>query len=400
MDRQLLDAVKRGDVKSVNCLVALGADVNTGDNTLTLPLVLAADRRNIRMCLSLMNHGAFLDRTIADTSSPCIGHSPLSLAVCSGLTNAVSQLLMLGASVNVTPDWSVCAYNPRHVSPGSSLLHAAVATCDLAIINSLLRAGCAVNTQSADGDTPLHLVCRRRDSDLAERFIAATGEKLQVDAINCETQHTALWEAIERNDVPLAKCLLNAGADVNLKGGIFGMTAVHCAVVYKRELMLDLVLSATGCDVNVCDDYGWTPLHSAACRDAPLDGRSPLHFAASSGSGMCDVVTLLVEHGADVNSTSLEGQTPLVNAVEMGDFDTCRTLMFHGADLTYCQDGDSPLTCSIYRRHENISALLIAAGASVTLTHTRWVNMSRLLSNIYYILASKQLHLQNRAGIL
>ncbi len=112
MDRHLLDAVKRGDVKIVNCLVALGADVNIG-HKLTLPLVVAADRRNIRMCMSLMNHGAFIDRIIADTSSPCIGHSPLSLAVCSGLTNAVSQLLMLGASANVATDWSVCAYNPR-----------------------------------------------------------------------------------------------------------------------------------------------------------------------------------------------------------------------------------------------------------------------------------------------
>ena len=87
-----------------------------------------------------------------------------------------------------------------------------------------------------------------------------------MDAINRETEQTALLEAVARNEVPLAKCLLNAGADANIKG-LGGMTTVHCAVVYQHELMLDVLLSATGCDVNVCDDIGMTPLHAAACRD-------------------------------------------------------------------------------------------------------------------------------------
>lgn len=397
MDCRLLDAVKRGDVKMVNCLVALGADVNAACK-LTLPLVTAADKRNVRVCLALINHGAFLDRLVDDPSSPCFGHSPLSLAVCSGLTNAVSHLLMFGASVNVTIDWSVCTYNPLHVSPRGSLMHAAVARGDRAIIDSLVRAGCNVNTVSEEGSTPLHLACRRKDSDFVEHFIVTTRGKLNVNAINFECGRTPLVEAVVRNNTTLARCLLAAGSDVNLRTGD-GMTVLHWAVMYRRELMLsDVLLPVTGCDVNVRNDLGMTPLHLCAsdrdplfaellldagadCDARSLGGFSPLHFAASCSADRPYMITLLAGRGADVNSATAGGETPLMCAVEEGNADACRTLVSCGADLTGrlgCErsDKESALACSVYRRSEDISALLIAAGASVALTHSRWVSQS------------------------
>jgi len=390
MNCHLLDAVKRSDVKMVNCLVALGADVNAPCK-LTLPLVIAADGRNTRMCLALVNHGASLHEVVSNPSSPCFGHSPLSLAVCSGLTNAVSYLVMFGADINVEIDWSICVYNPLHVSPGSSLLHAAVARGDRVIIDSLLQAGCSLNKVSTKGDTPLLLACRRSDPDVAKHLLVATKackEKLNPDAMNTLTGQTSLLEAVARNDTSLARHLLDAGCDVNLHT-YGGMTALHYAVTLRRELMLSgVLLSVKGCDVNVRDDAGLTPLHVAAtyrdplfaellldaganCNRSSLDGQSPLHFAAKGGH--CCMIELLVGRGANVNNATLEGETPLVCAVERGNIDACRALLSYGTILTDCPGKDSALVCSIYRRSEDISALLVASGASTILSHSRWV---------------------------
>ncbi|KAK2145725.1 hypothetical protein NP493_3863g00004 [Ridgeia piscesae] len=360
MNCHLLDAVKRSDVKMVNCLVALGADVNAPCK-LTLPLVIAADGRNTRMCLALVNHGASLHEVVSNPSSPCFGHSPLSLAVCSGLTNAVSYLVMFGADINVEIDWSICVYNPLHVSPGSSLLHAAVARGDRVIIDSLLQAGCSLNKVSTKGDTPLLLACRRSDPDVAKHLLVATKackEKLNPDAMNTLTGQTSLLEAVARNDTSLARHLLDAGCDVNLHT-YGGMTALHYAVTLRRELMLSgVLLSVKGCDVNVRDDAGLTPLHVAATYRDPL-------FAE-----------LLLDAGANCNRSSLDGQSPLHFAAKGGHCCMIELLVGRGKD--------SALVCSIYRRSEDISALLVASGASTILSH------SSPVSPIHMMIVSEQ----------
>jgi len=63
-------------------------------------------------------------------------------------------------------------------------------------------------------------------------------------------------------------------------------------------------------------------------------GFGPLHFGCMAGSD--DVVTLLLEHGADANAVSLDGSTPLVWAARGNDvasqLDIIRDLLDAGAD--------------------------------------------------------------------
>lgn len=51
-------------------------------------------------------------------------------------------------------------------------------------------------------------------------------------------------------------------------------------------------------DVNVCDQFRWTPLHHA-CH-----------------AGQLDIMELLVERGAKVDTPALNGATPLMRAIE------------------------------------------------------------------------------------
>jgi len=58
------------------------------------------------------------------------------------------------------------------------------------------------------------------------------------------------------------------------------------------------------------------------------DSKNALHFAIDNKAENLDVVTLLIEHGADVNKeTTSDGFTPLIFAVNRGHVNITRTLV-------------------------------------------------------------------------
>ncbi|ONK59200.1 uncharacterized protein A4U43_C08F4010 [Asparagus officinalis] len=59
---------------------------------------------------------------------------------------------------------------------------------------------------------------------------------------------------------------------------------------------------------------------------------SPLHFAASKGH--TEMVMLLLENGADVNSRNFYGQTALMQACHQGHWELVQVLLIFGADVT------------------------------------------------------------------
>ena len=82
----------------------------------------------------------------------------------------------------------------------------------------------------------------------------------------------------------------------------------------KLEIIDDncLIHRAT---VNARDNFKWTPLHHA-CH-----------------AGQLDIVQLLLEHGAELDSVALNGGTPLVRAIESSCFDLVEFLISRGAKI-------------------------------------------------------------------
>jgi len=93
-----------------------------------------------------------------------------------------------------------------------------------------------------------------------------------------------------------------------------------------------------GANMDICDKYGFSPLHITIHNHAinwlPIanylldkganpngrqrfNGKSPLH--AAIGTGNIDLVRKLVEHGADINHIDIWGNTPLFEAGWKGD---------------------------------------------------------------------------------
>lgn len=64
---------------------------------------------------------------------------------------------------------------------------------------------------------------------------------------------------------------------------------------FKHTMMLPVPDRA---DVNVCDQFFWTPLHHAA------------------HAGQVEIIELLVEAGAAIDARALGGGTPLMRAIE------------------------------------------------------------------------------------
>jgi hypothetical protein len=88
------------------------------------------------------------------------------------------------------------------------------------------------------------------------------------------------------------------------------------------------------------------------------DGTAILAFAAMQGS--TDIVSTLLDHGADVNSVDEFGQTALIFAAWSGDAESVRLLLSKHADIdTRDESGRTALAWArLMERHEVVETLM------------------------------------------
>jgi len=125
---------------------------------------------------------------------------------------------------------------------------------------------------------------------------------------------TALHWAATRDDVPLAKMLLAAGAQTSPKTRLGEFTPLLIASKRGSAPMIEALLKA-GANANATDSTGATPLMLA------------------SAAGSAEAVEMLLAHQADVNAKeSAHQQTALMFAAAADRGAVIRTLIKHGAD--------------------------------------------------------------------
>lgn len=156
----------------------------------------------------------------------------------------------------------------------------------------------------------------------------------------------ALLDAAGRGDTARVRRALEAGASLEARDAVNGLTPLATAAYFGRRATLELLLAA-GADPDLPGADGTTPLMAAlvagasdvalllARRTRRPDARhaeawTALHAAAAEGEWA--VAAVLLERGADPDARGPEGWTPLTAAARQGGELTTRLLLCHGAD--------------------------------------------------------------------
>ena len=157
---------------------------------------------------------------------------------------------------------------------------------------------------------------------------------------------TPLHTAIANNNRELVRCLLNAGAKVNMANPKTGSVGLHIAA--RREFcdIMELLLDHADTDINVqnvqriyCVTH--CSLELVRCflnAGAKVNIANPkigfvgLHTAAQKG--FCDIMELLLDHvDTDINVQNVYGYTPLHIAAYYNRPDAVKMLLQRGADV-------------------------------------------------------------------
>lgn len=131
-----------------------------------------------------------------------------------------------------------------------------------------------------------------------------------------------------------------------------GINALHLAASFDRVECLEFYLNrGLLTDLEARDDRQETPMHYAACY------------------GNVSVLELLKSHGADINSSSASGETPLHLAVRWRHLDAVKALIKLGAKHQPCSDGCPPIIYAYYTGNSAIiNALEADSGCSTEAT--------------------------------
>lgn len=310
-------AVQTNDLELADILIRAGAKPSLANKLGATPMFLACQTGNAAMIERLLAAGA--EPNAALTS---FGDTALMMASRTGKLDAVKLLLEHNAQVNAIETWG-----------GTTALMWAAAEKHADVVKILIEHGANVNAKSYyvpsasgrgfEGTTP---VAPKPDQKIAE---FASG------------MLTPLMFAAREGDLESARLLVNAGADVNARGGD-GKDALSLALFDGSYDVAGLLIDSHA-NVNQKDAQRFTPLFWAVDRrnmeTAPnfpwMETRDPL-----------PLIQKLLDAGADPNalinatprarmregSPRIVYATTLMRAAIAGDIELVKLLLAHGAD--------------------------------------------------------------------
>lgn len=362
----LMAAIDRGQLSTSETLLQRGADINARDSCGRSIVRRAVDRHNVDVVQFLLDRGADIDARDND------GYSALQIAFSQFWRPEMGMLLYeKGADYTMLPLTAVVRHinwlkvflnnNPAKIDQTGpdqlTALHKAAGSGDYKdAFDLLLIHGADVNATSEQHGTPLHQACI---SGTVEYVISLLEHQNDLE-VSCTLWGTALQAACrpremgrvkdEQSRLVKVKALIDAGANVNAQGGLYGNT-LQAAAVFKLRKVAELLLDR-GAYVNALGGEYGTALQAACAKGAGLDllkllldvgadvnivaGKFGTALQAASATSKWrfgyQAMELLLENGAEVNMSGGKYGCALQAACQHADVGAVKLLLDHGAD--------------------------------------------------------------------
>ena len=237
-------------------------------------------------------------------------------------------------------------------------LHAAVKKGYLKIVEQLLKHGTEVNKlykSYGRGCMPLHVAAKNKEEEVAKLLISYGADVNAQD----ETGKTPIFYATENADLEIFNLLLSNKANVKDNPEL-----LNIAVLKDCREFVEVLLEH-GADVNTSDELGRTALHFTA-----LDEYGGFfEFLLNKDPDInvkADIAKLLLSSGANVNAQTKKGTTTLHAATEKGYVKVVEVLLEYNADVNCTVTTDiTPLHIAAEEGHLEIIEVLLKFDAVI-----------------------------------
>ena len=358
-DRPLIDAVRSGDGDAVRALLDGGADAGAAELDGSTALLWASHRDDLESARLLIGAGA--DASAGND----LGATPLWAASQNGSAAMVRVLLDAGADPN------------RGLLSGETPVMVAARAGSAEVVRLLAAAGADLDRQGSRGQTALMWAAAQRHPAAVEALLAAGADLgvrsdvwTQVMAVpphsrpeyNREIPHggnTALLFAVRAGDLPSARVLVAAGADVD-DADAWGVSAVTLAAHGGHRGLLEFLLDE-GADPNAAQ-AGFAPLHEAVMRNDARMTAALLAHGADPGRRLL-TWTPTRRASRDLHyPPPFVGASPFWLAARFARADLMRLLAAHGADPRFVHEVDYIVDGRMQWRTERTTTLMAALG--------------------------------------
>ena len=212
---------------------------------------------------------------------------------------------------------------------GSTLLHAATETNQMAVLQYLLDRGIDMNAVDNEGNTALHVAVQNGCIDAVHLLLNGGAS----DGV-CNSAHDPpLHIAVRSANVALVLAFLEHPVNILVRG-IRNCTLLHIIAELDNVELFKAVCDSSHFEKLLRDSKGFF------VRVVDNDNMTPVHVAARKGS--YQVLELMISKELDLSflkdfvfhALDKENSTPVQHAVESGNIMVVEVLLRHGASLT------------------------------------------------------------------
>ncbi len=233
-------------------------------------------------------------------------------------------------------------------------LHQAARVCDADRMRQLLSRGPSLSETDENGMTPLHVAIDSRKAACVDLLLAAGADRNERDRKGRTAFEAArgIADVQVRSEILLSFWHAGKGTAGEAKGPM--PWSVEFSVT-KKQTEVTKMLLALGADPNTTSTRGTTPLADAALK------------------GDLDVVRALLARGARPDAVSQTGTQPIHDAALGGFAEVIRELVTHGAEVNARTraEGQTPLHIAAVMDKMKAVEALVALGADLTLKDSK-----------------------------